>query len=101
VSSYHDHYHDGVLCTDKRCRGDTKQPEWELDSDRCWNLRVGHVHVWLQPRPTYCDRGHWIGNVMGIATIDSADAFPRYYMSLERAKAEMAEWLEWRLLSER
>lgn len=79
---------------------DIQQSEWELDSDRCWNLRVGRVHVWLQPRPTYCDRGHWVGNIMGIPTIDSADAFPRYYMNLERAKLEMCEWLKWRLLCE-
>lgn len=75
---------------------------WELDEYKCWNLRrmapSGYrVHVWLQPRPTYCDRGHWTGNVEGISSIDEADRFPRYYMNLERGKAEMQEWLEWRL----
>lgn len=74
--------------------------DWQLDADCCWNLHVEHIHVWLAPRPAYCDRGHWLGNVMGIATIDAADAFPRYYMNLERAKLEMSEWLEWRLKCE-
>lgn len=78
--------------------------EWELDPDRCWNLRCNVagrlIHVWLQPRPSYCDRGHWSGNVQGIGSIDEADRFPRYYMDLDRAKAEMEEWLEWRLKQE-
>jgi hypothetical protein len=74
---------------------------WDLDEYRCWNLRVERVHVWLQPRPPYCDRGHWLGNVHGIGTLDPADAFPRYYMDLERAKLEMAAWVHWRLECER
>lgn len=75
--------------------------EWTLDEYRCWNLRIGDAHVWLAPRPAYCDRGHWHANVMGVPHIDEADAFPRYYMNLERAKLEMTEWLEWRLECER
>src|SRR5437762_12225026 len=42
---------------------------WTRDADGCWNYSVGKVHVWLQPRPPYCDRGHWVGNVEGIASI--------------------------------
>ena len=74
--------------------------EWTLDEYGCWNLHRGDVHVWLQQRPPYCDRGHWLGNVEGISSIDWADAFPRYFMNFERAKLEMAEWLDWRLRSE-
>jgi hypothetical protein len=54
------------------------------------------AEVTLEPRPAYCDRGHWYGKVFGIET-DHQDGFPRYFMDLERAKAEMAEWLTWRL----
>jgi hypothetical protein len=76
-------------------------PTWELDEYGCHNLRVGGVHVWIEKRPPYCDGGHFIGKVSGIASIDAFDAFPRYYMNLERAKAELSEWLTWRLHSER
>lgn len=74
---------------------------WELDEYECWNLHKGDAHVWIQSRPVYCDRGHYIANVMGIPTIDGADAFPRYFMNLDRAKVEMEEWLDWRLQSEK
>ena len=48
----------------------------------------------------YRDRGHWIAHVEGIATIDHADFFPRYFMDLDRAKLEMQEWLAWRIACE-
>lgn len=77
---------------------------WTLDEFGCWNLYDDiantHAHVWIQKRPAYCDRGHWIANVDGISTIDGADAFPRYFMNLERAKLEMEEWLAWRVKDE-
>ena len=71
--------------------------EWFVDSFGCQVYRLRDAFVWLGPRPPYCDRGHWYAGVEGIATIDAADGFPRYYMDLERAKAELAEWLVWRL----
>lgn len=74
---------------------------WQLDEHKCWILRRAGVFIWIEPRPSYCDRGHWKANVDGIASIDGADAFPRYYMDLERAKLEMSEWLDWRLKCER
>jgi hypothetical protein len=46
---------------------------------------------------TYCDRGRFVGKVFGVPDIDGADSFPRYYMDIDRAKLEMAEWLDWRL----
>lgn len=75
--------------------------EWTLDEYGTLNLRKGRAHVWIEQRPPYCDRGHFIANVMGIPTIDHQDAFPRYYMRLDVAKQEMAEWLDWRLKRER
>lgn len=73
---------------------------WEADSYGCLTLHVGSVYVWITPRPRYCDRGHYQAGVDGIPSIDAADAFPRYYMNLDRAKLEMEEWLTWRLHSE-
>lgn len=71
---------------------------WTYDKDdRCWSLRFSYAWVSLQQRPHYCDRGRWVAVVSGVGNIDNADAFPRYFMDLERAKAEMGEWLAWRV----
>jgi len=52
----------------------------------------------LEPRPTYCDRGNFLAKLFITDArklfIDDADAWPRYYMNLERAKAEIEEWLQ-------
>ena len=71
---------------------------WTYDDEhRCWIHRREHARVYLMPRPHYCDRGHWYAVVDGIGNLDDADAFPRFYMDLDRAKQELAEWLAWRL----
>lgn len=67
------------------------------DRDRCWSLNFRFAWVQIQHRPHYCDRGRYIAVVEGIGSIDQADEFPRYFMDLDRAKAEMSEWLGWRL----
>jgi hypothetical protein len=74
--------------------------DWIIDEYGCHNLHVGRVHVWIEKRPPYCDRGHFLGHVMGVPTLDHQDGFPRYYMNLDRAKAELEEWLQWRLRQE-
>ena len=63
----------------------------------------GEIHeVWMQRRPAYCDRGHWIAHVerangAGVEySIDDADKWPRYYMSFDRMVDEVRDWLEWR-----
>ena len=74
---------------------------WIQDKWGCWIYRIEGASVFLEKRPPYCDRGHWVGKVQGIPYIDAADAFPRYYMDFERAKLELAEWLAWRLACEK
>ncbi len=74
---------------------------WQLDEYDAYNMYVGPIHVSIQKRPPYCDRGHWIARVDGIPSLDGADGFPRYFMNLERAKAEMTEWVAWRMLSDK
>lgn len=75
----------------------TDAPLWEMhERPAYWSLQVGTAQVTIEPRPPYCDRGHWYGKVFGLHT-DSQDGFPRYFMDLDRAKAEMSEWLAWRL----
>lgn len=74
---------------------------WERDTYGCWIFRLGKAWVWIQARPAYCDRGHYQANVEGVGGIDYADSFPRYFMDLDRAKAEMQEWLAWRLRAQR
>jgi hypothetical protein len=52
--------------------------------------------AWLQPRPSYCDRGHWQVNC-NLPNIDGADGFPRYYMERETAVRETELFVRWRL----
>jgi hypothetical protein len=79
----------------------TTQIEWE------WRGNAEYPHIleyyvggrmvaWLQPRPHYCDRGHWQVNV-DLPYIDGADGFPRYYMDRTRAIAETEAFVAWRL----
>ena len=57
--------------------------------------------VWISKRPNYCDRGNfWAqvdvksgGNAARL-NLDAADAWPRYYMNLDRAKLEIEEWMK-------
>jgi hypothetical protein len=71
---------------------------WEyIEEHRNWRYVNGTARVEISPRGGWCDRGRWIATVSGIGDIDAADAFPRYFMDLERAKAEMLEWLDWRM----
>ena len=69
--------------------------QWEA-IEHYWSIRMRGVEIVIEPRPAYCDRGHWYAKVFGMVDIDAADSFPRYFMDLERAKAEMREWLVWR-----
>lgn len=78
---------------------------WEPDPDfpNVQIYSIGAAVVTLETRPPYCDRGHlmgksfgYVGNVEDVPDIDAADAFPRYFMDEERAKAELADWLHWR-----
>lgn len=65
-----------------------------------WFLCIESAQVTIEPRPSYCDRGHWFAKVYGIDSIDFQDQFPRYFMDLKRAKDEMKDWLVWRLARE-
>lgn len=52
--------------------------------------------AWIEPRPHYCDRGHW-KVCCNLPDIDPADSFPRYYMRFDVAKEETERWLLWRM----
>lgn len=77
-------------------------PVWDVSHREIYTLYdpvdKKKILAWIQARPSYCDRGHWVMNVDSIPDIDFADSFPRYYMSLERAKKETIDFLKWRLL---
>jgi hypothetical protein len=56
-------------------------------------------HIWIQPRPSYCDRGNFLAHIEPINDVlrlglDGQDGWPRYYMDLERAKTEIEDWLK-------
>jgi len=63
----------------------------------CRRVDTDELIAWLVERPHYCDRGKWQANVGGIKDIDWQDGFPRYYMYLHNAFAEMDAFLKWRL----
>lgn len=73
-----------------------------IDEDGVWWIRGNLHHVWMQQRPAYCDRGHYIAHVepapdAGIAySIDSSDRWPRYYMDRGRMFDEVRDWIDWR-----
>lgn len=70
----------------------------ELESYQWFEIEGRDCVITLQRRPEYCDRGNWVATLhaRGILAreIDSADAWPRYYFDLERAKAEVEAWLK-------
>ncbi len=86
MSSYHwvmnrQHTHGGVIL-------------WDLLDSHAGERMV----AWIESRPHYCDRGHWKGMVeLPDVDLDHQDGFPRYYMLLERAQAEIMDFVNWRL----
>lgn len=66
-----------------------------------YRLVIDRQMVWIEPRPSYCNRGRYHANYDGSFFIDDGDGFPRYYMDLEAAKAEMKAWLVHRIQCER
>jgi len=61
-------------------------------------VRGRDCEIYLAPRPPYCDRGSWLAQLETrpplTRAIDEADAWPRYYFDLGRAKLEIEAWLE-------
>lgn len=70
---------------------------WYRDSTGTWNIRGKHCHLYLNPRPVYCDRGSHLAVVDVLdpfeLTIDGADYWPRYYFGLDVAKQQCGIWL--------
>lgn len=77
---------------------------WQFNKEyQCWETEVkaknylgeGIYKISLQQRPAYCDRGRWMLVVTshGIGGLDAEEAMSRYYFSLERAKAEVEDWV--------
>lgn len=54
--------------------------------------------VAIEKRPGYCDRGRYCVTTLSLLdNLDECDGFPRYFMDLERAEAEMEDWMRWRV----
>jgi len=72
-----------------------------VDDYDCYSLEGRDCVVCIVPRPAYCDRGNFValldvkagGNALRLG-LDGQDGWPRYYMDLERAKAEIQDWLK-------
>ena len=70
---------------------DEKYSVWDLTEGS--GLRIAHI----EKRPSYCDRGHWIARIEIPCDLDRADSWPNYYMSINKAKEEVFDFLQWRL----
>lgn len=77
---------------------------WQFNKDyQCWETEVkardylgeGVYKISLQPRPGYCDRGRWMLVITshGVGNLDDQEALSRYYFNLDRAKAEVEDWV--------
>lgn len=55
--------------------------------------------AWINPRPHYCDRGHYQAQLEFSPgnPFDEADGMPCYYMNLPVAKLEVKAKLLWRV----
>jgi hypothetical protein len=66
----------------------------------CHKLEAVEVAIHITPRSPLCDRGRWECHVLDAGhptnpnPVDFADMFPRLFFSLERAKAEMEDWMD-------
>jgi hypothetical protein len=62
------------------------------------------VPITIERRPPHCDRGRYVAkcvyNPADGLVLDWAEGWPRYYFDLDRAKAEIAAWVERRLADE-
>ena len=91
---------------------DNAQANWLRDNiDRAeWREHAGYAGLielyiddvllaWVQPRPAYCDRGHFQAQIEFVAgnPLDAADGMPCYYMRLDVAKEEVMAKLLWRV----
>jgi hypothetical protein len=84
---------------DERRRGGAKLYAWSGPPDfpHCEYIAGEECVIWIEARPGWCDRGRVRATVdcwgkLG-ATFDHQDGWPRYYFNLERAKAEIEEWI--------
>lgn len=65
-----------------------------------WSIRGKDCQITLEPWPGYCDRGNWIAKIFPAPSsklsleLDASDMWPRYYFNLDRAKAEVLDWLK-------
>ena len=76
-----------------------KPIEWLKYSSYLAVCVEGRVVATLEPRPHYCDRGHFIVKCY-LPGLDGADGFPRYYMSRQAAVSETEAFLRWDVQTE-
>lgn len=76
--------------------------ETKLDEHGYLTVDMPMVTITINKRPYYCDRGRYgfFAEVKPgfhhIINVDEADAFPRYFFSLQRGFDEMKDWEDFR-----
>lgn len=83
--------------TSKKQSATMNEPQWRV-SEYGLELNGRECRITITPRPTYCDRGNYLAQLDAFGLLardlDEADAWPRYYFDLDRAKAECEAWLK-------
>jgi hypothetical protein len=69
-----------------------------LRARRFFEVEGRDCTITIEPRPLYCDRGHWIAKLHPrgdfASDIDGSDGWPRYYFGWEAMTSEIAAWLD-------
>lgn len=73
-------------------------PVTREDSVAGWlKIDVPQAMISIEARPHYCDRGNFIVKVFPrgdlALSLDSQDAFPRYYFGVAACASEIHEWM--------
>lgn len=71
--------------------------EWWTCEYGYWYVRGQHCYFWLEPRPSYCNRGDWCVHVESFgkgAPKGWKDKWPQFFFGLEVAKAEVEQWMK-------
>lgn len=61
-------------------------------------IDIDVLHIWIAPRPYYCDRGRWLVHAESTdpikLSLDASDGFPRYYFDNTALVTEVIRFIE-------
>lgn len=74
------------------------------EETREYLLATEHGQITIEERPEHCNRGRWLAKMHQKGRLNNpwfddgtgSGGWPRYYFDLDRAKAELEAWVEFR-----